>query len=76
MTRSVEGISSAEMKAFGFIWDPTWQGYERWTHLQLCITCLRQPYMTDQQWETAKREAVTQAHKSDDLVSENTGKQA
>lgn len=58
--------SSDEMKASGFVWDPTWQGQERWTHLKLCITCLRQPYMSDLQWEAAKRDAVAKAHVSDE----------
>jgi hypothetical protein len=46
--------TSPSLKDVGFTWDPTWQGYERWTHLERGITCLRQPYMSDAQWEAEK----------------------
>lgn len=42
-----------EMVGAGFTWDPV-RGYPRWTHFELDITCLRQPYMNDAQW-TAER---------------------
>jgi hypothetical protein len=62
-------ISSADMRAAGFSWDPTFSGYERWTHFKKCITCLRQPYMTDQQWEAAKRGALALANPTDEDVA-------
>jgi hypothetical protein len=39
----------------GFEWDPTGWGTSRWTHFELEITCLRQPYMSDLEWEREQR---------------------
>lgn len=46
------------MKQAGFTWDPTLTGHDRWTHFVLDITCLRQPYMTDQQWEAEQSRCI------------------
>lgn len=53
--------TEVDMKAAGFEWDPSHQGYPRWTHTKTGITALRQPYMTDQQWEAHKRVKVAEA---------------
>ena len=53
-----------QMDAAGFTWDPTepWAGaYPRWTHFDKNITALRQPYMTDQQWESQKATKIEEA---------------
>lgn len=50
-------VSDAEMKTAGFHWDPT-RGYPRWTHSKTGVTCLRQSYMNNDQWNHAKREAL------------------
>lgn len=49
------------MEAAGFKDDPPWQGYNRWTHVGTGITALRQPYMTDQQWQMHKEEKIREA---------------
>jgi len=46
------------MKQAGFTWDPTGMGHARWTHFALDITCLRQPYMTEEQWEAEQKRCV------------------
>lgn len=43
------------MKSRGFIWNPTAFGRDRWTNVELDITCLRQPYMTERQWEAEQQ---------------------
>lgn len=43
------------LTAAGFVEDPTWQGYERWTHFGLDLTVVRQPYMRDPDWVEAVR---------------------
>lgn len=49
------------MRAAGFMWDPSHQGYPRWTHTKTGVTALRQPYMTDQQWVEHKQKKVEEA---------------
>jgi hypothetical protein len=49
-----------QMRAAGFVFDPTWQGYTRWTHDTKGITCLRSPYMTDAQWEQRMAEKIAE----------------
>lgn len=51
------------MEMAGFIWDPSHQGYARWTHRKTGVTALRQPYMTDAQWEEHKIKKIEEAHK-------------
>lgn len=50
-----------QMRAAGFVFDPTHQGYTRWTHERRGITCLRQPYMTDAQWEREMAAKIAEA---------------
>ena len=40
----------------GIISDPTATGHERYTHLPSGRAVVRQPYMTDAQWEQALKE--------------------
>jgi hypothetical protein len=54
-------MNAPDMKAAGFEWDPTFSGHERWTHFPKEITCLRQPFMTDAQWEQHKAEKIEEA---------------
>lgn len=49
------------MKQAGFTWDPTGLGRDRWTHFALEITCLRQPYMTEAQWEAEQQRCAKRA---------------
>ena len=51
---------TAQMKAAGFEWDPSWQGYPRWTHGKVGTTALRQPYMTDQQWDAHRAAKIAE----------------
>ena len=51
----------AALKQAGFTWDPTPTGHVRWTHFGLDLTCLRQPYMTDDQWHGAQAAALATA---------------
>ena len=51
------------MEMAGFTWDPTGMGRDRWTHFALDITCLRQPYMDEVQWETEQRRCAAEADK-------------
>lgn len=53
-----------QMRAAGFVFDPTHQGYTRWTHFEKCITALRAPYMTDAQWEREIQAKIAEAAKS------------
>jgi hypothetical protein len=50
-----------DMEAAGFIWDPSHQGYARWTHTKSGVTALRQPLMSDQQWEEHKLQKIAEA---------------
>lgn len=50
-----------DMNKAGFEWDPSHQGYARWTHAKTGVTALRQPYMSDQQWEAHKRQKAQEA---------------
>lgn len=52
---------TARMQQAGFIWDPSHQGYARWTHTPTGVTALRQPYMTDQQWNEHKGKKCVEA---------------
>jgi activating signal cointegrator 1 len=56
-------ITDESMKQAGFAWDPSGQGYARWSHFGLSITALRQPYMNDLQWNQEKcaKVALTRA---------------
>lgn len=51
-------MSIHAMKQEGFTWDPTGLGRERWTHFATEVTCLREPYMTDEQWEAEQRRCI------------------
>jgi len=55
-----------QMTAAGFEWDPA-QGlardYVRWSHFRKGVTALRQPYMSDEQWEQHKVEKIAEATK-------------
>ncbi len=51
------------MQAAGFKWDPAHNGYPRWTHFSTSVTALRQPYMTEQQWQIHKEEKVLEAQR-------------
>jgi len=51
----------AEMNAAGFTWDPSHQGYARWTHMTAGVTALRQPYMSDQQWDEHQQKKIAEA---------------
>lgn len=52
------------MRQSGFHWDPTGMGQARWTHFVLGITCLRQPFMSEDQWETEQKRCAELADKT------------
>ena len=58
------------MMSAGFQWDPPWNGYPRWTHFATGVTALRQPYMTEQQWQEHKEKKVLEAQQK---ASSETG---
>jgi len=57
------------MKQAGFTWDPS-PYHARWTHFVLDITCLRQPYMNDAQWEAEQERCIKLADNKRNGVSE------
>lgn len=52
----------AEVFEAGFVSDPTGHGRERYTHRELGLTVIRQPYMSDMQWAAALHGAANRAH--------------
>ncbi|MDR5726276.1 MAG: hypothetical protein RB191_02285 [Terriglobia bacterium] len=54
-------VSSEQMRAAGFEWDPSHQGYARWTHMGTGVTALRQPYMDEKEWAAHQRAKIEEA---------------
>ena len=52
----------AELIEAGFVFDPTGHGRERWTHRELGLTVVKQPYMNALQWAAAMHGAANRAH--------------
>lgn len=49
------------MQAAGFEWDPTDDGYPRWTFRAKDIFCVRPPHVNDQEWEERKKRKIFEA---------------
>lgn len=55
----------AQMEAAGFQWDPAHRlsgTYARWTHTKKGTTALRQPFMTDEQWDEHRAQKILESH--------------
>jgi hypothetical protein len=53
-----------QMNAAGFQWDPAHRlsgTFARWTHTKKGTTALRQPYMTDEQWDAHRAEKIEES---------------
>jgi len=61
-----------QMMDAGFEWDPSHQGYPRWTHMKLGTTALRQPYMSDKQWDEHRAKKIEEARSADQLSADRS----
>lgn len=59
-----------QMMDAGFEWDPSYQGYPRWTHSKTGTTVLRQLYMSNQQWDEHRAKKIAEVQSADNQTGD------
>jgi hypothetical protein len=58
-----EKAETAQMEAAGFKWDPSPNGYARWTHAKVDTVALYEPWMRAVDWERRRAQKIAEAGK-------------